>query len=473
MGVSAFRCGENVSSMFDDAVPASLSDEVLEARVLGYAAQITALTANFLELVAELDGRESWRGPGIHSLAHWLSWKAGIAPRTAHEHVRVAKAIRELPVTRKAFGEGRLTYSKVRALTRVATPEREQELVNLALSTTASQLDRAVRAMGQIDRNRGVEDESRPPVESTGGWKWNADGSLSVSLRLSPLDGARFLAGSVRAEYERTRTCGDPDLPSAESVPRNTEPDSEVVPSRRRDLWRQVPSNVAPAVVAMADMVHEGIAMPDLAPGAEILIHAGEGVESAHLDDGPALSEAEVAEARCGASTQHVSSRRIAGQPGKLALLGLGRRKRAPNKALVRALFVRDRCCQVPGCGRTRHLHAHHVVFWSAGGRTDPDNLILLCGSCHRSLHRGDFAITAHGEQRFSFHRPDGSEIEVAPPTERPVGWRPNARIDADATVPVGGGRMDLGYTTEVLYAVWEWKARNATRSEPAVQRAA
>ncbi|WP_137811410.1 HNH endonuclease signature motif containing protein, partial [Gordonia sp. GAMMA] len=315
--------------------------------------------------------------------------------------------------------------------------------------------------------------ESRPPVESTGGWKWNADGSLSVSLRLSPLDGARFLAGSVRAEYERTRTCGDPDLPSAESVPRNTEPDSEVVPSRRRDLWRQVPSNVAPAVVAMADMVHEGIAMPDLAPGAEILIHAGEGVESAHLDDGPALSEAEVAEARCGASTQHVSSRRIAGQPGKLALLGLGRRKRAPNKALVRALFVRDRCCQMPGCGRTRHLHAHHVRFWSAGGRTDPDNLILLCGSCHRSLHRGDFAITAHGEQRFSFHRPDGSEIEVAPPTERPVGWRPNARIDADATVPVGGGRMDLGYTTEVLYAVWEWKARNATRSEPAVQRAA
>ncbi|WP_435082129.1 HNH endonuclease [Gordonia hongkongensis] len=464
--------------MFDGADPASLSDEVLEGRVVGYAAKITALTADFLELVAELDGRESWRGPGIHSLAHWLSWKAGIAPRTAHEQVRVAKAIRELPVIRTAFREGRLSYSKVRALTRVATPEREAELVNLALSTTASQLDRAVRAMGQIDRNRGVEEERRPPVESTGRWKWNADGSLSVSLRLSPLDGARFLAGSVRAEYERTRTCDDPDLPTAGSVPRNTESgseseNSEVVPSRRRDLWRQVPSNVAPAVVAMADMVHEGIAMPDLAPGAEILIHAGEGVESAHLDDGPALSEVEVAEARCGASTRDVVSRGMPGRPGKLALLGVGRRKRAPNKALVRALFVRDRCCQVPGCGRTRHLHAHHVVFWSAGGRTDPDNLILLCGSCHRSLHRGEFSITAHGEQRFTFHRPDGSEIEAAPPTERPVGWRPNARIDADATIPVGGGRMDLGYTTEVLYAVWEWKARNATRSDPAVQRAA
>ncbi|MFC9978853.1 HNH endonuclease [Gordonia sp. NPDC127522] len=468
--------------MFDYADPESLTDEVLEGRVLGYAAQITALTADFLVLVAELDERESWRGPGIHSLAHWLSWKAGIAPRTAHEQLRVAKALRELPMIRTAFGEGRLTYSKVRALTRVATPEREQELVNLALSATASQLDRAVRAMGQIDRNRGVEEESRPPVESTGRWKWNDDGSLSVSLRLSPLDGARFLAGTVRAEYERTRTCDDPDPPSAESVPRNTEPgpvgedavvDSEVVPSRRRDLWRQVPSNVAPAVVAMADMVHEGIAMPDLAPGAEILIHAGDGVESAHLDDGPALSEAEVAEARCGASTRNVVSRRVAGQPGKLALLGVGRRKRAPNKALVRALFVRDRCCQVPGCGRTRHLHAHHVVFWSAGGRTDPDNLILLCGSCHRSLHRGEFAITAHRKQRFTFHRPDGSEIEVAPPTSKPSEWQPNPRISTDATVPIGGGRMDLGYTTEVLYAVWEWKQRNETRSAPVVREAA
>ncbi|WP_044507874.1 HNH endonuclease [Gordonia sp. KTR9] len=452
--------------MFDGADPGSLSDEVLEARVLGYAAQITALTADFLELVGELDERESWRGPGIHSLAHWLSWKAGIAPRTAHEHVRVAKAIRELPVIRTAFGEGRLSYSKVRALTRVATPERERELVNVALSCTASQLDRAVRAMGQIDRDRGVEEDNRPPKESTGRWKWNVDGSLSVSLRLSPLDGARFLAGAVRAEYERTRTCDDPDLPTAGSVPRNTEPDSEVVPSRRRDLWRQVPSDVAPAVVAMAGMVHDGIAMPDVAPGAEILIHAGEGVEQAHLDDGPALSEVEVAEARCGASTRDVVSRRVPGQPGKLALLGVGRRSRVPTKALVRALFVRDRCCQMPGCGRTRHLHAHHVQWWSVGGRTDPDNLILLCGSCHRSLHRGEFSITAHGEQRFTFHGPGGAEIAVAPPTVRPYGWRPDWRVGVEATVPVGGGRMDLGYTTEVLYAVWEWKERNSSGAD-------
>ncbi|WP_259347580.1 13E12 repeat family protein, partial [Gordonia amicalis] len=146
--------------MFDGADPASLSDDALERRVLGYAAQITALTAEFLSLVAELDERQSWRGPGVHSLAHWMSWKAGVSQRTAQEQIRVAKALTELPLIREAFGAGRLSYSKVRALTRVATSLREKELVNLALSCTASQLERAVRvsfatAMGPPGLPRG------------------------------------------------------------------------------------------------------------------------------------------------------------------------------------------------------------------------------------------------------------------------------------------------------------------------------
>ena len=473
MSVSVLH-GENVSSMFDGADPASLSDEALESRVLGHAAQITSLTAEFLSLVAELDDRQSWRGPGIHSLAHWLSWKAGVSQRTAQEQVRVAKALRELPLIRQKFREGRLTYSKVRALTRVATPLREKELVNLALSCTASQLERAVRAMGQIDRGHGEGGGLVPPAESWGRCKWNLDGSLSVSMTLTPLDAARFLAGAVRAEYERTRTGEDPDLPS---VSRNTpeeletesgEKDSEVKPANRRDLWRNVPSNLAPAVVAMAGMVHDGIAMPELAPGAEILIHSGEGVEHAHLDDGPALSDAELAEARCGSVTRKALSRKVPGRPGKLALLGLGRKQRAPSKAMIRALFLRDRCCQTPGCGRTRHLHAHHVVLWSAGGETELDNLILLCGTCHRALHRGEFSITGHGQQRFSFHRPGGSVIEASPSTRAPGLWQPDSKITADATVPVGGGKLDLGYATEVIYAVWEWRERSALQASTA-----
>src|SRR5690606_35658573 len=106
---------------------------------------------------------------------------------------------------------------------------------------------------------------------------------------------------------------------------------------------------------------------------------------------------------------------------------------------------------------------------WSHDGETELDNLILLCGSCHRALHRGEFAIRGHGRQRFSFHIPDGSAIEVSTATKAPGGWKPDGRLAAGATVPVGGGRLELGYATEVIYAVWEWRERQATAASVAM----
>jgi hypothetical protein len=96
-------------------------------------------------------------------------------------------------------------------------------------------------------------------------------------------------------------------------------------------------------------------------------------------------------------------------------LLDLGRASRIPNAAQFRALWRRDHGCSVPGCGRTRFLHAHHVVFWSNGGATTLDNLVLLCSEHHRALHEGAFTITALGGQRFRFTGADGTECQPAP----------------------------------------------------------
>ncbi|WP_331852572.1 DUF222 domain-containing protein [Gordonia insulae] len=199
------------SSIFDDARPEDLSDDEIADRLVGYASQVAAMTARFLDLLAEFDDRSAWGGDGILSCAHWLSWRTGLSMRTAQDHLRVAHALPELPLIGEAFSHGRLSYSKVRALTRVATPEREQELLNVASSSTAAQVERLVRKLRHIDRH--AEEEERGQIDSRGSWRWNDDGSLSVNLRLAPLDGARFLAGAVRAEYERTRIDGDPDVP--------------------------------------------------------------------------------------------------------------------------------------------------------------------------------------------------------------------------------------------------------------------
>ena len=101
--------------------------------------------------------------------------------------------------------------------------------------------------------------------------------------------------------------------------------------------------------------------------------------------------------------------------------------------------------------------------FWSHGGSTDPDNLILLCSTHHRSLHRGEFSITAHGAQKFTFHAVDGTLLEPAPALPTVGGWEPNLAIAGNATVPVNGGRLSLAYTVEVLYRTWDGRTQRKT----------
>ncbi|MFD0926096.1 HNH endonuclease signature motif containing protein [Williamsia deligens] len=391
----------------------------------------------------------------------------------------MAHALAGLPLLHAAFAQGTLSYSKIRALTRVATPEREEELRNVALSASASasQVETLVRALRHIDR-RDIEQRERR-IDSQGRWRWNEDGTLSVTMRLAPLDGARFLAGVTRAEYERTRTHDDADVPSpADSAPaeaRSGDPTTGDAtsdePASRADLWRGVPTDIAAAVVVMADTVADAITVPEFVPGAEIVVHTSDDtvsdggaprpVADPYLDGGPALDDAEVDEMSCGGSRRAVAHKR--GRPG--VVLRWGRRRRLPTRRLLRLVFERDRGCRHPGCGRTRHLHAHHVRFWSEGGTTDPDNLILLCSTHHRALHRGEYGIAARGHQLFSFHAPDGTLLPDAPTTRAATGWAPNRAIATDGLATIGGGTLDLGYTTEVLHTAWAWRRRQTTET--------
>lgn len=450
-----FGVAAGSSNIFDTASPHSLSDGQLTERVVGYASQIAALTAQFLDLLVEFDNRGVWAGDGIRSCAHWLSWRTGLSLRTAQDHLRIAHALTELPQLHTAFTDGQLSYSKVRALTRVATADREEELLTVALSATAAQVELLVRTIRHIDRHTGENPTSQ--ADSVAQWRWNDDGTLSVSMRLRPVDGARFLAGIVRAEYERTRTSTDP-APALPADINDGRPADDSPPTKP-DLWRHVPSNIADAVVAMADTAATMSDMPEFAPGAEIVIHTGadNADKDPHLDGGPALLDTEVDEAACGGSTRtvgHLTGTHGRGRRGVATTWA--RKRRLPTRALLRMLYERDRGCRYPGCGRTRHLHAHHVRFWRDGGTTDADNLVLLCSTHHQTLHHGQFAITAHGHQQFSFHRMDGSTIETAPATHTPNGWKPDTTIAPDAVEPDGGGQLDLGYTTEVLYAAWQ-----------------
>jgi len=131
-----------------------LGDEIAER-----AAHLHAATYELLVRLREFDLREGW-GAGFRSCAHWLSWRTGVAPGAAREKVRVARALETVPQIGDAMRRGQLSFAKVRALTRVATPENEAALLEVARHATAAQVEKIVRAWRRVDRLEEQREES-------------------------------------------------------------------------------------------------------------------------------------------------------------------------------------------------------------------------------------------------------------------------------------------------------------------------
>ncbi len=155
--------------------------DALEARITQLWGHINAATAQFLALVADFDRKEGWAQHGMASCAQWLNWQCGIGPVAAREKVRVARALESLPKIQAAFGEGRLSYSKVRALTRVATAATEDTLLHIALNGTAAHVERTVRGFRRVQR---VSSVTRPrPRRSGATWTTGARATAASGLR--------------------------------------------------------------------------------------------------------------------------------------------------------------------------------------------------------------------------------------------------------------------------------------------------
>jgi hypothetical protein len=140
--------------------PNNVELERLGDEIATLAAHLDAATARLLDLIREFDARGGW-GNGFASCAHWLAWRVGLALGAAREHVRVARALGSLPGFREALARGELSYSKVRALTRVATPETEQRLIAVGRAGTAEHVEMIVRGWRRMDRKAEAEETTR------------------------------------------------------------------------------------------------------------------------------------------------------------------------------------------------------------------------------------------------------------------------------------------------------------------------
>src|SRR5688572_28573945 len=118
----------------------ALGDEIAEL-----SGQLDAAMHRLLTAIRRFDAIEGWHRQGALSCAQWLNWRIGMSLGTAREHVRVARALESLPQIDAVLRRGQLSYSKARAMTRVATPETEGVLVAVARSSTAAQLEKGCR----------------------------------------------------------------------------------------------------------------------------------------------------------------------------------------------------------------------------------------------------------------------------------------------------------------------------------------
>src|ERR1700759_5696055 len=196
------------------AEPARVPLERVEAQICELAGHLAAATCRFLVLLADFDARRGWASWEMGSCAQWLSWKCQMSSGTAREHVRVARALRDLPVIRARFSEAKLSYAKVRALTRIAAPATEAGLAELAGPMTANQLERFTRAHRQVTQ----ADDAAARVRRRLVWRFEEDGSLSGTFRLPPLQGAVLLKALRAACAERAgQAAGPPAGVSAET----------------------------------------------------------------------------------------------------------------------------------------------------------------------------------------------------------------------------------------------------------------
>jgi hypothetical protein len=409
------------------------SIDELATEICTLAGHINAANHRWLMLIAEYDRRAGWSDGATQSCAHWLNWKCGMAMGAAREKVRVARALENLPKISAAMASGRLSYSKTREITRVASAETEDYLLMIAEHGTAAHVEKLVRGYRRCQDAEELSREARQQQNRSVNFRYDDDGSLILNCRLPAEAGARIMKALELAVEE---------LPPAPDVPAGTSPEPVRFSARRAD---------ALALVAESFLAHGAIE----AAGAErhqIVVHvAAETLRDrtagcCEFEHGPSMAAETARRLACDASIVALIENDD-GEP-----LNVGRKTRTISAPLRRALKARDKGCRFPGCANTRYIDAHHVEHWANGGETKPANLVSLCRFHHHAVHEGGIRIEKLDDGAVRFVKANGKGIDsVAPGYTQPLGdWK---QLPA-ATEPLAcwrGERMDYDLAVEVL----------------------
>ncbi|MCH9004741.1 MAG: DUF222 domain-containing protein [Proteobacteria bacterium] len=355
--------------------------EDLDRAIVNLSARINAETYELIVLIRQFDERAGWLKWGLGNCAEWLHYRCDLSMNAAREKVRVAHALKTLPDIATAFATGTLSYSKVRAMTRVTNAGIEDALLSFALKTTTARVEERCRELrcGTADSvaeaNRSHANRSlrmhRDPVR----------GTITITVEL-PLEAGELIDKALDRARESSIASG---------------------PEFAEESWA---AQQADALVTMAKSYLSGHRESSTAASDnyQVTVH----VDRTALSDGKGRSGLPIESVKrlcCDGETIVI----VEGEHGEP--LNVGRKTRTVPTAIKRALWSRDKGCVFPGCSHQRFVDAHHIQHWSAGGETSLDNLLLLCTRHHRLVHEGGFAIAKDYLDRWYFKRPDGQAV--------------------------------------------------------------
>ncbi len=415
------------------AISPSMSLEELEAQITELAGQLNAANYRWLLLIAEFDRRKGWGDGRLPSCAHWLNFKCGLNLGAAREKVRVAHALRELPKIAASMARGELSYSKVRALTRVACAATEDTLLTIALHGTAHHVERLVSGYRRAMDAEELSREARQHANRSVSYGFDEDGSLLLKCRL-PAEAGAMLIQALDAALE-------------------TLPDREISANVVQERSITYPARRANALGALAEsFLADRKTSSKTADRYQVIVH----VEAETLRQGtPGRCEIEN-----GPSIPAETARRLACDAGLLRVmenehgepLDVGRKTRSIPPAIRRALNTRDGGCRFPGCTHRRYVDAHHIEHRANGGETKIANLVTLCRLHHRLVHEGEILIETLPEGGWRFVHHDGRHFEVIRCTRvSPDDW-PDYGIEPNAAATRWRGeRMDYDLGVWVL----------------------
>jgi len=375
--------------------------EELDAAIGRLSRHLNSCNYQLMVVLREFDERGGWLKWGFTDAVSWLRWRCDLSISAARDKLRVAHALKSLSAMSGAFKRGALSYSKVRSLTRIATVDTEEELIEAAMAMSATNVEAYCRQRKNASSESVKGANKAHNSRSLRLWRNDSSGKMNVSIELTLEEGELFQQAMEKASVQLSSEMAESDC-------RNEQNETS---------WSALQADAAMMIIREflldpkvgADSTKSKT--HSTADQYQVVVHVDEQALMGHDSDEVkpgCSSELPVSTVRrlcCDGSVVPIVEN-AKGEP-----LNVGRKVRTIPTAIRRALWARDRGCVFPGCHCKRYVDAHHVKHWADGGETSLDNLLLLCTRHHRMVHEGGYGIERDENQRWYFKRPDGIAV--------------------------------------------------------------